>query len=242
MGFTKLDEDFFDSSLVAEGPIPTAVFVLLLAKVKPDGIARVAANVVGGRLGLTPEQTAHAFAVLEGTDPNSRSLEHDGRRIKRVDGGWLILNYQKRRSEGLREAYREYDKERKQKERTSGPDVSGQCPDSSASASVSASVVGSPFPGQRAEEATNAEIRRLQNELGAAIIRCVEHRNSRDMVPAWSRRITSWVRSDGTKVNGKADYRTITSIDRLQKSIDDAVWWLAELEKGPITEDPIGKR
>lgn len=112
----------------------------------------------------------------------------------------------------------------------------------STSAAVEGGVGGSPFAGQRAEDAVRAEIRRLQNELGARIIRLAEHANSRDMVPAWSRRVTSWTRQDGSKAKGEPDYRNVGSIDRLEKSIADADWWLERLEKGPLSEDPIGTR
>lgn len=56
------------------------------------------------------------------------------------------------------------------------------------------------------------------------------------MVPAWSRRVTSYKRRDGTRINGVADYRTVLSIDRLERSIEDSDWWLEKLDKGPVAE------
>lgn len=38
------------------------------------------------------EECLEALAVLEAPDKWSRTKDHDGRRIKPVDGGWLILN------------------------------------------------------------------------------------------------------------------------------------------------------
>ncbi|MDD5000130.1 MAG: hypothetical protein PHO55_03990 [Thiomonas arsenitoxydans] len=38
-----------------------------------------------------------ALNVLESPDPDSRSPEHDGRRVEKIEGGWLILNYKKYR-------------------------------------------------------------------------------------------------------------------------------------------------
>jgi len=73
-------------------------------------------------------------------------------------------------------------------------------------------------------------------------MRLAEHPNSRDMLAAWTRCVTSWTRKDGSKAKGEADYRNVTSIDRLEKSIADADWWLERLQKGPISEDPIGQR
>lgn len=100
MGFTKLDDGFFDSSLVALGAVPTAVFCCLLSKCGPTGISRLPKIVIAKRMGLTSEEADRAFQLLQDPDPDSRTPDHDGRRIERCDGGWLILNYAK---------YREFD-------------------------------------------------------------------------------------------------------------------------------------
>ena len=87
-------------------------------------------------------------------------------------------------------------------------------------------------PEQRAEDATKATIRSLQLRLGALLCRLAEHPNSRRMVPDWCREVTAYDKQDGTRVKGAADYRTVMSIDRLERSIADAEWHLGELEKG----------
>lgn len=108
MGFTKLDEDIFDSSLTPLGPIPFAVFVLLLAKAKPpDGIARVAPSVIAGRLLISREECVRAFEVLQAPDPESRTPDDEGRRIERADGGWRVINYWKYREKRDPEIRRE---------------------------------------------------------------------------------------------------------------------------------------
>lgn len=43
---------------------------------------------------LTLEETVAALKVLESPDPHSQSKEHEGRRIQKVDRGWLILNHE----------------------------------------------------------------------------------------------------------------------------------------------------
>lgn len=90
------------------------------------------------------------------------------------------------------------------------------------------------LPADIAESAVTDEIRKLQAELGSRLARLAEHPNSREMVPSWSRKATSYTRKDGTKVPGVADYRTITSIERLEKSIADADKWLNRLNRGPL--------
>jgi hypothetical protein len=227
MGFTKLDEDFFDSSLVAEGPVPTAVFVLLLAKVKPDGVARVAATVVGGRLGLTAEQTAHAFDVLQSPDPHSRSLEHEGRRIQRVDGGWLILNYKKRRDMGLREAVREYDRGRKKVRKI--PEDSGSFPESSASASVVVpSVEGVQGEDARGEALIHQGRVAKEREFYALVSQLARLEDMDG--PEVARTMTSYER-EGKRVGGKVRPETLSD-GALDKSLADGRAWLEEAKRG----------
>ncbi len=124
--------------------------------------------------------------------------------------------------------------------------TSVRSPDYSASASASPSASGGekgsggegsqdspprqPFPGERAEQAIKDQTRSLQLKLGALIGRLAEHPRSTRMVPDWSREVTSYERPDGTKVRGSPDWRTIFSIDRLEKSIADAEWWFNKLE------------
>ncbi len=93
-------------------------------------------------------------------------------------------------------------------------------------------------PEQRAEDATNATIRRLQLTLGSKLAALAEHPNSRRMVPSWCREVTSYKGRDGP-VKGVPDYRTVSSIDRLEKSIEDAEWWLGELNKGRVIGDEV---
>jgi hypothetical protein len=42
-----------------------------------------------------------AIRVLSSKDPDSSSPEHEGRRLEKIDGGWLILNYTKYRSRAV---------------------------------------------------------------------------------------------------------------------------------------------
>jgi len=98
------------------------------------------------------------------------------------------------------------------------------------------------LPADKAENEVTEEIRRLQNVLGAKLAMLWEHPNNRDeqgmalMVPAWTRKVTAYKRKDGVSVSGVADYRTIRSIERLEKSIQDADWWLEKLGRDEMPE------
>lgn len=148
MGFTKLDEGILQSSIMASDPVTFKVWIALLAACESDGVARVAPTFLAAVCHLSLEQVRRTLSELSGPDPDSRTPDHQGRRIERVDGGWRLINYRKYRSLGLKEAESEARSDRRHRT----PDVrtlSGQSPDCSASASASASAsVGEGVQGE----------------------------------------------------------------------------------------------
>lgn len=98
MGFTKLDEGILQSSVMLEEPPTFKVWVALLASCGPDGIARVSSVFLSSVCHLDLTVTDKALEILGAPDPRSRSIVEEGRRIKRVDGGYFLVNYEKYRS------------------------------------------------------------------------------------------------------------------------------------------------
>jgi hypothetical protein len=115
------------------------VWIAFLAACGPDGVARVSAVFISSVCRLDPTVVRKAITRLEAPDPDSRSEAFEGRRIKKVDGGWFIVNYEKYRafkyseeSEAVRK--REYRRRKKEvQERDNVPTSPGR----SASASTS---------------------------------------------------------------------------------------------------------
>lgn len=98
MGFTKLHEGILQSSLMLEEPPTFKVWIALLASCGPDGIARVSSVFLSSVCHLDLVVVDKALEALETPDPRSRSLVEEGRRIKRVDGGYFVINYEKYRA------------------------------------------------------------------------------------------------------------------------------------------------
>jgi len=136
MGFTKLDESILQSSIMAAKPKTFKVWIALLAACESDGIARVSPTFLARVCYLGMKEVEQALEELSSPDPLSRTIEKDGRRIERVDGGFHIINYQKYREKGISEAYREKERLRWRLRKT--PENSGDFRESSASASASA--------------------------------------------------------------------------------------------------------
>ena len=153
MGFTKLDETILRSSIMAENPETFKVFIAILAATDPDSVARVSSTFLAGACYLDLETVDNAINALESPDPRSRSTAEEGRRIRRVDGGYLVINYQKyrehhysRNAEAIRK--REY-RERKKAGTLLGHSGTGAGPSASSSASSSISEIEGGYKGGR---------------------------------------------------------------------------------------------
>ncbi len=84
-----------DSSLWLEDDLVVKVFLTLLAKKDADQIVRANAFMIGQWSKKTEKEALEALRVL--SSPDKKRIEpqpHEGRRIKKVDDGWLILNGQ----------------------------------------------------------------------------------------------------------------------------------------------------
>ncbi len=96
----------------------------MLAICGPDGIVRSSVGALAYTARVPILDCERAISLFEAPDPDSRSPENEGRRIKRVDGGFLILNYAKyrqarnndERSVYMAEYMREYRRKQKSKD------------------------------------------------------------------------------------------------------------------------------
>lgn len=93
----KLYATILDSTIWAE-PAPTVkVWLTMLAMADPNGFVEGSLTGVMRRAIVSREECETAIMVLESPDPDSKTPDHEGRRIERVEGGWKILNHRKYR-------------------------------------------------------------------------------------------------------------------------------------------------
>lgn len=109
--FTKLFSSITESTIWAEPDHVRIVWITMLAMCDRQG--RVYSTIPGlaGRARVSVDQCEEALSKFLSEDRYSRSKEFGGRRIEEIDGGWLLLNYERYRE--LRDS--EADKERKRK-------------------------------------------------------------------------------------------------------------------------------
>jgi len=91
--YSKLFAKILDSSIWLEAMPTRIVWLTLLATMDQDGFAQFAAlGNLANRARVSLADAQKAVKTLEEPDPESADPEHEGRRIERVPGGWMVLN------------------------------------------------------------------------------------------------------------------------------------------------------
>lgn len=97
MSYTKLFHSILDSSIWQESHQTRIVWVTMLAMADQHGEVQAAIPGLAKRAGVTIAEAEQAIATLSAPDSYSRTPDHEGRRIAKIDGGWEILNHAKYR-------------------------------------------------------------------------------------------------------------------------------------------------
>lgn len=161
-----------DSSLWDESDVVFKVFWTMMAIKDADHVVRFSAYQIGRKARKTEHETLEALRVL--SEPDTKRLEpqeYDGRRIEKVEDGWLILNGQKYRDK----VSDEMKKARNRKAQAAWRLRQKSTPLPGESAAVKAEASGDQAGADRITEAslpdpvlTEAEViaRRIKEQLG----------------------------------------------------------------------------
>lgn len=107
--FAKVFSQILDSSL-AEDYRVRLVFEDLLKLADKDGIVDITKESIARRTNVPLEIVSLGITALESPDPSSRTPDHEGRRIIRLDAhrtwGWRIVNFLKYRQSATQEMLR----------------------------------------------------------------------------------------------------------------------------------------
>jgi hypothetical protein len=107
-GFTKLFSSIITSTIWSEDDKTRLVWITMLATADQRGIVEGSVPGLAVISRVTTEDCRAALLKLASPDPDSRTKEHEGRRIKDIDGGWMLLNYAKYRAKMSADERREY--------------------------------------------------------------------------------------------------------------------------------------
>jgi hypothetical protein len=97
-------QDIRQSSMWAYDAETFKIWMTLLTMVDPEGYVCAAIPGIAIAAGIPVEKTREAMALFEAPDPDSRSQEHEGRRIQRVPRGWLMLGFEEHKRRAREEA------------------------------------------------------------------------------------------------------------------------------------------
>lgn len=88
-----IDSCLLDSSVWSEPPEITKVWVTLLLLKDRNGFVRNTKPGLARRANVSLEWTIKALEKFESPDPLSSDPENEGRKIKAVERGWIVLNH-----------------------------------------------------------------------------------------------------------------------------------------------------
>jgi hypothetical protein len=91
--FVKLYGSILDSTIWLESLPTKVVWISMLAMADVDGFVAASVPGLAKRAGVTRPECEAALKILAGPDPDSKTPDHDGRRVEKVTGGWEILNH-----------------------------------------------------------------------------------------------------------------------------------------------------
>ena len=120
MGFTKLFSDIVCSSIWNEDDKTRLVWVTLLAIKGPNHVARCTIGGLAHQARVSVDDCQKAVEKLLSPDPDGMDQLEQGRRIRAVEHGWLVINgesYRLRRdNEDRKEYQRVYHREYRRKQ------------------------------------------------------------------------------------------------------------------------------
>lgn len=107
MTFTKLFSSITESTIWVEDNETRIVWIAMLAMADRKG--RVWGSIPGlaNRARVSVDGCRKAIQTFLSPDPDSRTKEEEGRRIREIDGGWQLINYLKYREIRDQESVRE---------------------------------------------------------------------------------------------------------------------------------------
>lgn len=128
-GYTKLFSSIIHSTIWQQPAHVRLVWITMLAMKDAHGVVEASVPGLAKAAGYSVGETEQALAHLMAPDPYSRTPDHDGRRVEKIDGGWFVLNHHKYRDELSPEDQKAKAAERKRRWRDSKRDKAGQSRD-----------------------------------------------------------------------------------------------------------------
>jgi len=119
-GFTKLDSGILFSSIWQAEHDVVRVWIGLLAMCDANGLIRASVPALAHLNFVTVERLREIFEQFKSPDENSRTTDFEGRRLKEVSGGFLVINYARYRNLLQRKAGSHAERQERYRKRNKG--------------------------------------------------------------------------------------------------------------------------
>ena len=132
--YAKLFQSILRSSIWLEDDQTVRVWVAMLALADRNGYVGASVGGLAAQSRVSKKKVLAALEKFLAPDEDSRSQEHEGRRIEVADRGWILLNYHRFRDMRDEDARRQYERDRKRDQRAKSrsvpacPELSGTVP------------------------------------------------------------------------------------------------------------------
>jgi hypothetical protein len=107
-GFSKLFSSIITSSVWCLPDSVRVVWISLVAMADRNGMVEASIGGLARAANVSREVCEGALSILESPDADDRSGVDEGRRIRKVQGGWLLTNYAAYREKGRGQDRTEY--------------------------------------------------------------------------------------------------------------------------------------
>ena len=216
--FTKLFTSITESTIWVAPDAHRLCWITMLAMADHRG--RVWGSVPGlaNRARIDVEAARSAIKSFLSPDPDSRTQDHEGRRIAEIDGGWVLLNHAKYRAirddESVRESKRKYINSRRERERVENVDKSR-----SQSSQAEAEAEAEADTKEKAETRSRSSRLLLKALPADWLIYCANTRPDLDPATVWENFRDYWIAKpgkDGCKLDWLATWRSWVRKERAQ--------------------------
>jgi hypothetical protein len=155
MSYVAVDRDIWTSTVLKEGPVVVATWLLLMADADRYGVTRATPTSIASVLRIPDAEVEQAFDILLKPDPNSRNKASKGARMEALgDGSYFLTSYVKYKDRATKAAaarrQKEYEERKKLKDRAT-EQYNGPSPEETAAAfaePVDAPVAIDPATGE----------------------------------------------------------------------------------------------
>jgi hypothetical protein len=215
--FAKVFEQIYDSS-IADDFLVRLVFEDFLVLADRDGVVDMTPRAIAGRTNVPLEIVQRGIEKLSSPDPESRTPNHEGRRIMPLDQhrswGWQIVNYQQyrdiRNEDGRKEYMRNYMRKRRKPDPNTEVNSVNFCkpPLAKADAEAEADNTAPQFSPEQTARAAREALRLAGREITTILdeICRAEMKDGKKAEPLRDELVAAWTAYQAAVTAGKVEF------------------------------------